>query len=93
MSWRIVVVSSNAKVDYKMDYLVVRTLEAVKRIHISEIGVLMVESTAVSITAYALCELTEHKVKVIFCDQERNPHAELIPLHGAHDARSNGLPP
>ena len=27
MSWRVVVVSSNAKVDYKMDYITVRTLE------------------------------------------------------------------
>ena len=57
MSWRVVVVSSNAKVDYKMDYITVRTLEETRRVHISEIGVLMLESTAISITAYALCEL------------------------------------
>lgn len=44
MSWRVVVVSSNAKVDYKMDYLVVRTLEEVRRIHLSEVGVLVLES-------------------------------------------------
>ena len=29
MSWRVVVVSSNAKVDYKLDYLVVRTLDEI----------------------------------------------------------------
>lgn len=49
MSWRVVVVSSNAKVDFKMDYIVVRTLDDTKCIHISEIAVLMLESTAVSI--------------------------------------------
>lgn len=49
MGWRVVVVSSNAKVDFKMDYIVVRTLDDTKRIHISEIAVLMLESTAVSI--------------------------------------------
>ncbi|MBQ9943808.1 MAG: hypothetical protein IJO67_05555 [Clostridia bacterium] len=49
MSWHVVVVSSNAKVDFKMDYIVVRTLDDTKRIHISEIAVLMLESTAVSI--------------------------------------------
>ena len=54
MSWRVVVVSSNAKVDFKMDYLVVRTLDETRRVHISEVGVLMLESTAISITAYAL---------------------------------------
>lgn len=63
MSWRVVVVASNAKVDYKMDYLVVRTLDETRRVHISEIAVLMLESTAVSLTAYAVCELLAHKVK------------------------------
>ena len=86
MSWRVVVVSSNAKVDYKMDYLVIRTLEDTRRIHISEIAVLMLESTAISVTAYALCELLARKVKVIFCDRQRNPYGELLPCSGSHDS-------
>ena len=86
MSWRVVVVSSSAKVDFKMDYIVVRTLEDTRRVHISEIGVLMLESTAISITAYAMCELIAHKVKVIFCDQQRNPLGELLPCSGSHDS-------
>ncbi len=86
MSWRIVVVSSNAKVDYKLDYLVVRTLDEVKRVHLSEIGVLILESTAISITSYLLCELIRRKIKVIFCDHQRNPCAELVPTHGSHDS-------
>ena len=69
-----------------MDYIVVRTLDETRRVHISEIGVLMLESTAISITAYALCELLSHKVKVIFCDQQRNPYGELFPCSGSHDS-------
>ena len=80
------VVASNAKVDFKMDYLVVRTLEETRRVHISEIAVLMLESTAISITAYALCELVSHKIKVLFCDRQRNPYAELLPCSGSHDS-------
>ena len=86
MSWRVVVVGSSAKVDFKMDYLVVRTLDDTRRVHISEIGVLILESTAISITAYALCELLAHKVKVVFCDQKRNPCGELLPCSGSHDS-------
>lgn len=86
MSWRVVMVSSNAKLDYKLDYLVVRTVDEVKRIHLSEIGVLVVESTAVSLTAYLLCELMQRKVKVIFCDHNRDPCAELVPTSGSHDS-------
>ena len=86
MSWRVAVVSSNAKVDYKMDYLVIRTLDETKRVHISEIAVLMLESTAISLTAYAMCELLANKVKVIFCDKQRNPYGELLPCSGSHDS-------
>lgn len=39
MSWRIVVIKSKAKLDYKMDYLVVRTEQRVSRVHISEIAI------------------------------------------------------
>lgn len=69
-----------------MDYLVIRTLEDTRRIHISEIAVLMLESTAISVTAYALCELLARKVKVIFCDRQRNPYGELLPCSGSHDS-------
>lgn len=84
MSWRTIVVSSSAKLDYQMGYLVVRKEETVK-VHISEIYMLLIESTAVSLTAALLCELTKKKIKVIFCDEKRNPSSELIPYYGSHD--------
>lgn len=85
MSWRIVCISSVAKLDYKMDYLVVRSREEVKQIHLSEISILLLESTAISLTAYLLCELTRRKIDIIFCDEKRCPYGMLTPLHGSHD--------
>ena len=84
MSWRTIVVSSSAKLDYQMGYLVVRK-DTLTKIHLSEIGLLMVESTAVSLTAALLAEMTKRKIKVIFCDEKRNPSSELLPYYGAHD--------
>ena len=84
MSWRTVVISHTAKLDYQIGYLVVRGQETIK-IHLSEIGILVVESTAVSMTAYLLSELVKKKIKVIFCDEKRNPSSELIPYYGSHD--------
>lgn len=84
MSWRTIVVSSSAKLDYQMGYLVVRKEETV-RVHISEIYMLIIESTAVSLTAALLCELTKKKIKIIFCDEKRNPSSELISYYGSHD--------
>lgn len=85
MSWRIVSVSSLAKLDYKMDYLVVRTQESIRRVHLSEISVLLIVSTAVSLTAYLLCELAKWKIDVVFCDEKRFPYGMLLPLHGSYD--------
>ena len=84
MSWRTVVVSSSAKLDYQLGFMVIRKQDVVK-IHISEISVVLIETTAVSLTAALLSELTKTKVKVIFCDEKRNPSSELTPYYGCHD--------
>ena len=84
MSWRTVIISSSAKLDYQMGFLVIRR-DTVTKVHLSEIHTLMVESTAVSLTAALLQELVNHKIKVIFCDEKRNPSSELIPYYGSHD--------
>lgn len=85
MGWRTLVVASTAKLDYKMEYLVVRSGDDINRIHLSELSTLIVESTAVSFTAYLLCELANHKVNVIFCDSKRLPNGQYISLYGSHD--------
>lgn len=85
MSWRIVVVKNKSKLDYKMEYLVVRTEEKTSRIHINELSVLLIESTAVSLTAYLLAELSKKKIKVIFCDEKCNPISEVCNLYGNYD--------
>lgn len=84
MSWRTVVITNIAKLDYKLDCMVVRQAETTK-IHLSEIGLLLIESTAVSMTASLMCELVKRKIKVIFCDEKRNPCSELLPYYGSHD--------
>lgn len=85
MSWRTVVVTGIAKLDFKMDYLVLRKKEETHKVHLSEIGMLLIESTAVSLTTMLLCELAKHKIKVVFCDEQHNPHSELLPYYGSHD--------
>lgn len=85
MSWRVVVISKRAKLEYKMNYLVVRD-EEVTRIHLSEIRLLIVESVAVSLTVMLLTKLQERKIKIIFCDTHRNPESELVPYYGCHNS-------
>lgn len=84
MSWRTVVISNSAKLDYQMGYMTVRGQDTI-RVHIDEISILIVETTAVSLTVALLSELSKHKVKVIFCDEKRNPSSELVSYYGSHD--------
>ena len=49
---------------------------------------LIVENTSVSLTAALLSELTKKKIKVIFCDEKRNPSSELVSYYGCHDTSS-----
>ncbi len=85
MTWRTVVVKSKAKLSYKNDYLVIRN-EDIKMIHLSEIYTIVIDSTAVSITSYLIAELLGKKIKLIFCDDFRNPCGEVVPYYGCHDS-------
>lgn len=77
-------ITRRAKLDLQMGSLVVRS-EDIIRIHIDEISVLIIESTAVSMTAALLAELSRKKVKVIFCDEKRLPSSEWVSYYGSHD--------
>lgn len=77
-------ITGSAKLDYQLGFLVVRK-EKITKIHVNEIAVLLVDSTAVSITTALINELLKHKIKIIFCDEKRNPCGEVLPYYGSHD--------
>lgn len=85
MSWRTIVVTKRAKLEYKMNYLVVREKET-KRVFLDDISMIVVESTAVSITAVLISECLKRKIKIVFCDEKRNPAGELVPYYGSYDS-------
>ena len=84
MSWRVVVITKRAKLDLQLGKMVVRSDETVK-IVLSEISTIIIESTAVSLTTSLIAELAKRKIKVIFCDEKRNPSCELVNYYGSHD--------
>ena len=78
MSWRTIVISERSKLDFKMNYMVVRDTETT-RFFIDEIAVLVIESQSVSMTAYLLAKLTERNVKIIFCGDDHTAQMEVVP--------------
>lgn len=85
MGWRTVVISNQAKLDYKMGYMVIRS-QSTYRILVDEINTLVIENPMISITGFLIEKLIEKKIKVIFCDSKHNPSAELVARHGSHDS-------
>lgn len=65
MSWRVIVISTRAKLDLQLGYMVVRG-ERTTKVHLDEISVLLIETTQVSLTAALLAEMMDRKIKVIF---------------------------
>lgn len=84
MAFRLVIVDTHSKLEYSLGYLVFRTPDETKRILLDEIHTLLIQSTAVSITASLINELNIHKIKVIFCDEKKNPSCELLPYYQSH---------
>ncbi len=84
MGFRTVVVNSRSKLECRLNFLIIRG-ETEKRIYINEINMLIVQNTAVSLTAALLSELVRNNVKVVFCDEKCNPSSELLPYYGAHN--------
>ena len=85
MTWRTVVITKHSKLEFKLEYLIIKD-EDIRKIHLSEISTLIVESTAVSLTAALLYELSKRKIKTIFCDEKHNPYGELTPYYGCTDS-------
>lgn len=84
MSWRTVVITKHVKLSYKNSYLIVRG-EQEQMIHLSEIHTLLIDTTRAVLTAYLISELMKQKIKVIFCDEKRQPESEIVPYYGAHN--------
>lgn len=80
MNWRTIIVRKQCKLTYKDGYLVIRN-DNVQMIHLSEIKSIIIEDGMTSITSYLINELSNQKIKLIFCDEKHNPSSEIVPYY------------
>lgn len=86
MTWRIVVIDNRAKLELKLSHLVVRQDgNKVRKIYLKDISHIIVNTTEASITFALLNEIVKNKIKLIFCDEKRNPTAEISPLYSSYN--------
>lgn len=83
MGFRVITISSRCKLESQLNYLVVRS-EHNTRILFDEIETVIIANTQASLTCAVLSEFINHHIKVIFCDEKRNPQSELMGLNESY---------
>lgn len=85
MSFRTVVISNRCKLEYCLNFLVIRNQEGEKRIAINEISTMIIQSTSISLTTALLSSLVSNNVKIILCDEKGNPQSEVMPYYSTYN--------
>ncbi len=86
MGWRTVVVNTHSKLSYKNNHLIFKDAQRTEMIHLSEIDILLLETTDIVLTTMLIKRLVDENIVLIFCDDKRLPIANLVPLSARHDS-------
>lgn len=86
MGWRTVVVNLHSKLSYKNNHLIFKSVHQQEMIHLSEIDVLLLETTDITLSTMLIKRLVDENILVLFCDDKRLPVAKLLPFYGRHDS-------
>ena len=84
--WRTVVVNTHSKLSYKNNHLIFRNSYKTEMIHLSEVDILLLETTDIVLTTMLVKRLVDENILVIFCDDKRLPTAFLTPYCARHDS-------
>ena len=86
MAFRVVIVNQHSKLSYQNNHLLFRSAERSEQIPLSEVELLILETTDIAITSMLLSRLVDENIAVIFCDSSRLPKSYLMPYYGRHDS-------
>lgn len=78
MGWRTVMITQHAKLSYSANMLVVQTRDGINQIPITDIDVLLIDTTQAVITTAAIAEMSKQQTKVIFTDEQHQPITETM---------------
>jgi len=86
MGFRVLTVNVHSKLSYKNNHLIFKSELRTEMIHLSEIDVVLIETTDVAITSMLIAKMIDEKILVIFCDANRLPLANVNAFYGRHDS-------
>lgn len=83
MSWRTLVIQTEAKLSLRMGHLIIQKDEP-RDIPLEDIDILLIENQACLITGPLLNALASHKITTILCDAHHQPSTVVQALYGHH---------
>jgi len=86
MGFRTIIVNDHSKLSYKNNHLIYKSAKKMEMIHLSEIDVLILETTDIAITSMLISKLTDENILTIFCNSKKLPTARLTPYYGRNDS-------
>ena len=86
MGWRTIVVNTHSKLSYKNNHLIFKDVSRTELIHLSEVDILLLETTDIVLSTMLIKRLVDENILVIFCDDKRLPTAYLMPYYGRHNS-------
>ncbi|SLM84819.1 CRISPR-associated protein Cas1 [Vagococcus fluvialis bH819] len=80
------VINKHSKISYKNNHLIFKSIDQSEMIHLSEIDMLILETTDISITTMLIKRLIDENILILFCDDKRLPIGKLLPFYARHDS-------
>lgn len=65
--------------------MVIRKEDDTRKVHLSEVSSVVLQSNQVFISAYLMAELAKQKISLVISDEKQNPVGQYLPLYGAHN--------
>lgn len=78
MAFRTIIIKSRCKLEYSLNYLILKKENSVTRVLIDEIKTLVIDSNQVVLTSALISQCIINKIKLIFSDSKHNPIGESV---------------
>lgn len=89
MGFRLIVLTEKSEISTLQNYLVVQSEDEVKKVHLSEVDVLIIENVKIRISVNLMNLLAKEKIVTIICDETHLPSIYLLPLYNHHRRAQN----
>lgn len=81
MGWRNIIITQHSKLQYSNEMMVVQTMDGINQIPLTDISLLVIETTQAVITSALMSQLARQQINVLFIDENHQPCSQAIPLY------------